>query len=72
MVDGKEMLTPCSPGAEGAKEMTLWDVDPERLLEPPLVLKDFIRAIKASRPSVSQTDLEKNDAWTREFGEEGS
>lgn len=72
MVDGKEMLTPCSPGAPGAKEMSLWDIEPDQLLEPPLVLKDFMKAVKASRPSVSAQDLEKNDAWTREFGEEGS
>lgn len=72
MVDGEEKLTPCSPGAEGAIEMTWVDVDGDHLLEPPLKVKDFIRAIKASRPTVSNEDLEKSRAWTAEFGSEGA
>lgn len=60
MVDGEEKLTPCSPGDQGAVEMTWVDVDGEKLLEPPLTVKDFIRAIKASRPTVSGTDLQRN------------
>ena len=52
--------------------MTWVDVDSEKLLEPPLNVKDFIRAIKASRPTVSGDDLEKSRAWTEEFGSEGA
>lgn len=40
--------------------MTWVDVDGEKLLEPPLNVKDFIRAIKASRPTVSGADLQRN------------
>lgn len=65
-VDGEEKLTPCSPGAPGAKEMTWVDVEGDKLLEPPLVVKDFIRAIKASRPTVSGEDLKRNADWTAE------
>ena len=72
MVDGEEKLTPCSPGDQGAMEMTWVDVDSEKLLEPPLQLKDFVRAIKASRPTVSAEDLKKNAEWTAEFGSEGA
>ncbi|KIW89499.1 uncharacterized protein Z519_09655 [Cladophialophora bantiana CBS 173.52] len=72
MVDGVEKLTPCSPGDPGAKEMTWVDIDSEQLLEPPLTVKDFIRAIKASRPTVSADDLKKNADWTSEFGSEGA
>ena len=52
--------------------MTWMDVDSEKLLEPPLVVKDFIRAIKGSRPTVSGDDLKKNSEWTAEFGSEGA
>ncbi|TKX21099.1 putative vacuolar protein sorting-associated protein-6 [Elsinoe australis] len=70
--DGVEKLTPCSPGDQGAEEMTWMDVDTEKLLEPPLQVKDFIKAIKASRPTVSQEDLKHSAEWTKEFGSEGA
>jgi vacuolar protein-sorting-associated protein 4 len=66
------MLTPCSPGAPGAQEMDWTKVDSDKLLEPPLELRDFEKAVKASRPTVSEVDLEKNAAWTAEFGSEGA
>ena len=72
IVDSEEKLTPCSPGDNGAMEMTWVDVDSEKLLEPPLVVKDFVKAIKASRPTVSQEDLKCNSEWTAEFGSEGA
>lgn len=71
-VDGEEKLTPCSPGDSGATEMTWVDVESEKLLEPPLTVKDFVRAIKASRPTVSGEDLKRNAEWTAEFGSEGA
>ena len=72
LVDGVEKLTPCSPGDAGAMEMSWLDVDAEKLLEPPLVLKDFIKAVKNSRPTVSLEDLTRNSEWTKEFGSEGA
>lgn len=72
MLDGAEKLTPCSPGDRGAIEMTWVDVDPEHLLEPPLILKDFVKAVRNARPTVSQDDLAKNAEWTAEFGSEGA
>jgi vacuolar protein-sorting-associated protein 4 len=71
-VDGEEKLTPCSPGDTGAIEMTWVDVDSEKLLEPPLNVKDFVKAIKGARPTVSGSDLERNAEWTAEFGSEGA
>lgn len=71
-VDGTEMLTPCSPGDTGAMEMTWVDVDSEKLLEPPLAVKDFMRAVKSARPTVSGDDLKKSAEWTAEFGSEGA
>jgi vacuolar protein-sorting-associated protein 4 len=71
-VDGEEKLTPCSPGDVGAMEMTWVDVDSEKLLEPPLLLKDFVKAVKSSRPTVSAADLTRSAEWTAEFGSEGA
>lgn len=52
--------------------MTWVDVDPDQLLEPPLTLKDFVKAVKSARPTVSSQDLERNAEWTAEFGSEGN
>ncbi|KAL9051891.1 MAG: hypothetical protein Q9162_005729 [Coniocarpon cinnabarinum] len=72
LVEGVEKLTPCSPGDAGAVEMNWTEVDSDKLQEPPLIVKDFIKAIKGARPTVSQADLERNADWTKEFGSEGS
>jgi vacuolar protein-sorting-associated protein 4 len=72
MVDGEEKLTPCSPGDKGAMEMTWVDVESERLLEPGLALKDFVKAVKTARPTVSGDDLKRNADWTAEFGSVGA
>jgi len=71
MPDGSTKLTPCSPGDPGAMELTWEQVDGDRLLEPPLTLKDFIKAVKNSRPTVSKEDIQKSEEWTRDFGSEG-
>ena len=71
-VDGHEKRTPCSPGDPDAEEMTWEKVASEDLLEPVVEKKDFIRAIKSSRPTVSHVDLERNEEWTKEFGSEGA
>ncbi|QIX00595.1 hypothetical protein AMS68_006112 [Peltaster fructicola] len=68
VVDGQEKLTPCSPGDAGAMEMNWTEVETEQLQEPPLQYKDFVKAIHASRPTVSQEDLVRNSEWTKEFG----
>jgi vacuolar protein-sorting-associated protein 4 len=71
-VDGVEKLTPCSPGDAGAIEMNWTQVETDELLEPPLQVKDFIKAIKGARPTVSASDLARNEEWTKEFGSEGA
>ncbi|KAF3080799.1 Vacuolar protein sorting-associated protein 4 [Orbilia oligospora] len=68
----KRKLTPCSPGDKGAMEMTWVDVKSEDLAEPPLTLKDFVKAVQSSRPTVSQEDVKKSNDWTAEFGSEGA
>ncbi len=72
MVDGLQKFMPCSPGDPEAIEMTWEDVQSEELLEPLVERKDFIKAIKSSRPTVSEVDLKRNEEWTHEFGSEGA
>lgn len=73
VMDGDiEKLTPCSPGDSGALEMTWTEVDSDKLLEPPLQLKDFVKAVKGARPTVSQEDIKRSEEWTNEFGSEGA
>ena len=67
----REYLTPCSPGDAGAKEMTWHDVEGDELLEPPLTVKDFIKAAETSKPTVNEVDLEKHRKFTEDFGQEG-
>lgn len=72
MVDGEEKLTPCSPGDKGAMEMSWTEVEGDKLLEPPLLLKDFVKAVKGSRPTVSQEDIKRSEDWTNKLGSEGA
>ncbi|KAK3997881.1 P-loop containing nucleoside triphosphate hydrolase protein [Cladorrhinum sp. PSN332] len=72
MLDDKPRVTPCSPGDPDAIEMTWEAVASEELLEPWVEKKDFLRAIKSSRPTVSDVDLKRNEEWTKEFGSEGA
>jgi vacuolar protein-sorting-associated protein 4 len=61
-------LTPCSPGAQDAIEMTWVDIESNQLLEPDLTLKDFIKAVKRSKPTINKKDLEQQIKFTNDFG----
>ena len=61
-------LTPCSPGDPDAREMAWTDLDSDRLLEPKLVMNDFLRAIQSIRPSVTPSDIARHIAFTKESG----
>lgn len=66
----KVYYTPCSPGDPAAIEMSWADVASDELIEPQLVLNDFLKAIHAVRPSVTQSDIAKHIAFTQESGVE--
>lgn len=68
--DGK--LTPCSPGDDGAIEMSWLDIATDELQEPELVVKDFIRAVKNNRPTVNAADIQNHVKFTDDFGQEGN
>ncbi|KAI8396069.1 AAA-protein family signature [Nakaseomyces glabratus] len=65
-------LTPCSPGDEGAIEMSWTDIEADELEEPVLTIKDFLKAIKNTRPTVNEEDLKKQEDFTKDFGQEGN
>ena len=52
--------------------MSWTEVDSDKLMEPPLILKDFVKAVKGARPTVSQDDIKRSAEWTEEFGSEGA
>lgn len=66
-----DLLTPCSPGDAGAVEMNWTQVDGDKLLEPTVSMKDFLRSLKNAKPTVGPQDLEEHIKWTKEFGQEG-
>lgn len=70
--EGAEKLTPCSPGDEGAKEMSWQDIETDQLLEPGLTIKDFIKSIKSNRPTVNDADIKNHIQFTTDFGQEGN
>lgn len=71
-VGTENKLTPCSPGDDGAVEMSWLDIGTDELQEPELVVKDFIRAVKNNRPTVNAADIENHVKFTNDFGQEGN
>lgn len=76
--DGRVYVTPCSPGDPDPtkREETLQTlIDKglnDQVLPPSITMAHFERVMTRARPTVSKTDLETYDKFTREFGEEGS
>jgi len=64
--------TPCSPGDPDAVERSWNDVSGDELLEPPLGLQDFMRAVNAVRPTVTDDDIKRHIEWTNDSGLEGA
>lgn len=66
--EGTTKWTPCSPGDADAEEITWSDIGSDELLEPPLKLKDFMKSLDSTRPTVTESDIKKHEQWTRESG----
>ena len=66
--DTKVKWTPCSPGDPDAVERAWTDVESDELLEPPLRVADFVRAVNSVRPTVTEEDIRKHDQWTNDSG----
>jgi vacuolar protein-sorting-associated protein 4 len=48
--------------------MSWMDIKADELLEPDLVLQDFIRAVQTARPTVNEQDIEQHTKFTNDFG----
>jgi len=66
-----DYVTPCSPGDPEAFEMTWMEVDGEKLKEPEIDMKDFLKSLKVLKPSVGEEDVREHVKWTSEYGQEG-
>jgi len=66
-----DLLTPCSPGTRGAKEMTWMDVPGEKLLEPKVDMADMLRSLATQKPTVNEDDLAKLEKFRNDFGQDG-
>lgn len=66
-----DLLTPCSPGAPGAIEMSWTEVPGDKLLEPIVSMTDMRLSLSTSKPTVNDDDLEKLTKFTTDFGQEG-
>jgi len=65
------LYEPCSPGDPDAEEKSLMDIPGDQLKPVDVDINHFESALKHSKPTVSQKDLEKFEEWTKEFGQEG-
>eukprot|EP00126_Sphaerothecum_destruens_P000759 Sdes_comp10983_c0_seq1m2621 len=66
-----DLLTPCSSGDPAAMEISWMDVDSRKLLEPVVDIKDMLRSLGKSKPTVNAEDLVKFTKFTQDFGQEG-
>lgn len=71
-VPGRELYTPCSPVDPAGIVMSVFEVPANSLQEPPVNIEDFMTALDRCKPSVGQAEIDKNDDWTRQFGQEGA
>ncbi|KAI3507055.1 hypothetical protein L1887_21794 [Cichorium endivia] len=71
----EDTWVPCGPRHPGAIEITMQDLaaqgQAEKILPPPISRTDFDKVLVRQKPTVSKSDLELHDRFTREFGEEG-
>ncbi|CAK9225177.1 unnamed protein product [Sphagnum jensenii] len=73
--EGEEMWMPCGPRERNAKQTTMIELAAAglaaKILPPPITKGDFDKVLAKQRPTVSKSDLEVQERFTREFGEEG-
>jgi vacuolar protein-sorting-associated protein 4 len=66
-----DCLTPTSPGDPDGIEMSWSDVPPDKLKEPIVNMPHMLKALRNTKPSVSQDDLARYEKFTADFGSEG-
>ena len=72
-INGMQLnYVPCSPNEPGAMKMRMSELpDSKALLPPKVIYEDFREALKRNKAAVNQKDLEKQEEFTRHFGQEG-
>lgn len=48
--------------------MSWSDIGSDELLEPTLKVADFLKSLDSTRPTVTDSDIKKHEAWTAESG----
>ena len=43
-------MTPCTPNATGALEMSWADIDADEIFEPPVSMKDMEKSLEVQKP----------------------
>jgi len=61
--------TPCSPGDPEGQPIKWLDIADD-LIEPPVDMYDMERALKHTKPTVNEKDLERVRQFTEEFGQD--
>lgn len=56
----------------GAHCKTLGDLDSDALEIPPVTIEDMFTAVNSMTKTVSESELDRFDLWTNEFGQDGS
>ncbi|KAK4208915.1 P-loop containing nucleoside triphosphate hydrolase protein [Rhypophila decipiens] len=65
VMNDREHLTPCSPGDIGAEPRDWTTIPSDQLLEPPLGVNDFIKAMKECKPSVPEEVVKQFEKWKK-------
>ena len=64
-----DLLVPCSPGDQEAIEMNWMNVPGDCLVEPPLTMDNFLKAVENTQLTVNSTDLKHFEDWMEDFGQ---
>jgi len=72
-VNGQQWnYVPCTQNEPGAMRMKMTELpDSKALLPPKVIYEDFKEALKRNKATVNKADLERQEQFTREFGQEG-
>ncbi|XP_019181839.1 PREDICTED: protein SUPPRESSOR OF K(+) TRANSPORT GROWTH DEFECT 1-like [Ipomoea nil] len=69
------LWVPCGPRQPGAIQTNMQELAAKGLASkvtpPPITRRDFDKVLAKQKPTVSKSDLEVHERFTREFGEEG-
>ncbi|KAJ0502940.1 putative vesicle-fusing ATPase [Helianthus annuus] len=69
------LWVPCGPKQPGAVQTTMQDLAAKglaaKISPPPIMRADFDKVLARQKPTVSKSDLEVHERFTKEFGEEG-